>query len=310
MYHNAYLRNNKVLQHILYGQSLQVHNLILPFLLVDKEEVSSNQSAYATLPVTQEMLYQKLEQYVQKGLHAILLSAYTNVHEHSLIDSEKRSLLFVESIQYIKKTYPQLLVIVDISTSISNRDFLFGIERNGAINVDATIDILTELAVLYAKAGADILLHSGMLHTLTRSIKKTLQSHSIYHVALMSYAMQVKDASSALLQNTQDAVGVCTSKEQFMAIAHHEVRSGADILVVSPLTLSFDVLATLSHTINLPLFVFHNYTEYAVLQCAVDNGLLSLEESLRSLCFTALRAGAKAIITPYTPLLLDMLQES
>ncbi|MDE7469549.1 MAG: hypothetical protein K2M30_04595 [Desulfovibrionaceae bacterium] len=312
MYHNTYLRNNKVLQRILYGQNLQVHNLILPFLLVDSDELVQSTTAYSMQPVTQDMLYKQLAIYTKKGLHGILLSLYTTAEMLSPALVEKRSSSLANSIRYIKQMYPELLIIVDISTTLANKDYMFGIERNGTVNIDATIDILTELAVLYAKAGVDILLHSGMLHTLTRSIKKTLQSHSIYHVALMSYAMQAKDAFASLLKESpeKEHVGIYASKEQFMAIAHHEVRSGVDILVVSPLMLSFDAMATIANTIDLPLFAFHTSTEYSVLRCAIENGLIDEEESLCSLCFATLRAGAKAIITPYTPVLLDILNKS
>ena len=148
-----------------------------------------------------------------------------------------------------------------------------------------------------------------MVHMLTRSIKKTLQSHSIYNVALMAYAMQVNDAFSAYLIDSphEYQMGMYALKEQYMSTAHHEVKSGADILVVSPLTLSLDAIATITDSIDRPLFAFHTSAEYAVFQCAQEHGILDKREHLLALCATALRSGVKAIITPATPLLLDIL---
>lgn len=306
MYHNAYLRNNIALHHMFYERMICKEHLIMPYLIIEEHRARRYDESHSAKVYTQKEVHSMLEDYVPKGLSAILLCTCTDENDSNIVRVFDRNAYCIDVIREIKDKYPSLLVIVDITRWLCDCNGYFGIERNGDINIDATVDILTEIAVLCAKAGADILLHSGMIHSLTKAIKKTLQSHSIYHVAVMSYAMQIEDIFCGTLVFSREMMKTAISQEHYMSVAIHEKKSGVDVMVVSPLGFALDAIHAVTQEIDVPVFAFHTYREYLMLQYAIENALLSQADAFSLLYYSAMRAGAKAIITPYTTTLLSI----
>lgn len=307
MYDNVHLRNNNALQHILYDTPIQASNLIMPYCI--GKNPLMQYSPYGIETMSQERVLESIQKGVNKGLQSILLVGYLQEgisSSQAILDECK---IIVDTVSHIKKMYPNLLTMVDICTLISNKQHAYGIVRNGSINIDATIDIVIELAMLCAKAGCDVLVHSGMIHNLTKIIKKTLQSHSIYHVAVMGYAMQSSDIFSSIIS---DNVGrrediFHSSKEHSVAVARHEIESGVDILGISPITFSLDIVTRIAEFALVPIIGLQTNKEYAMFRSAVHNALISEKEIACSSCIRALRSGVKLIITPYATALLDVL---
>lgn len=96
----------------------------------------------------------------------------------------------VRAVQFIRKTYPDVLVACDVClcafTSHGHCGILFD---DGAINNAASIDRLAEVALNYGKAGAHIVAPSDMMDGRIHAIKQQLIANKLSgKVAVMSYS--------------------------------------------------------------------------------------------------------------------------
>jgi porphobilinogen synthase len=212
-----------------------------------------------------------------------------------------------EAIGRIKNQRPELIVIADLCLCEYTEHSHCGILRDGRIDNDATVAVLTEAAVVLARAGADIIAPSGVMDGVVGALRRALDAAGLTHVALMPYSAKFasefygpfKVASQSAPQESQHAthqIQLGNSREALRKIAV-DVAEGADLVIVKPALTSLDVLALARETVPVPLAGYDVSGFHAMLaqHCGTDEALRRL--LTREVLTCIRRAGAKLIIT-------------
>src|SRR5690606_2183532 len=84
--------------------------------------------------------------------------------------------------------------ISDVALDPYSSDGHDGIVREGRILNDESLDVLAEMAVLHADAGADIVAPSDMMDGRVATIRNALDTAGFYDVALLSYTAKYASA--------------------------------------------------------------------------------------------------------------------
>ena len=87
-----------------------------------------------------------------------------------------------------------------------------------------------------------------------------------------------------------------------------DIQENADIVMVKPAMPYLDILAKGKEISYLPMAAYQVSGEYAMLQNAVDQGLLD-EKALFEALLSIKRAGADIILTYFAPVLQDLIKE-
>lgn len=221
--------------------------------------------------------------------------------------------LYPEAIRAIKAVCPDLMVMTDVALDPYSSDGHDGLVRNGEIANDETLELLAEMAVLHAEAGADIIAPSDMMDGRVGAIRTALDANACTHVGILSYS--VKYASSfygpfreALDSAPRYRAGVPRDKKSYqmnpanVREALHEARldvdEGADMLMVKPGLPYLDVLRHLRDQLpTYPLAAYNVSGEYAMLKAAALQGWLDEEQAVLELLLGFKRAGADFILT-------------
>src|SRR5437763_5451442 len=91
-------------------------------------------------------------------------------------------------VRALKKEFPQLVAITDVCMCEYTNHGHCGVLRNGEVDNDATLDLLSRAALSHACAGADVVAPSDMMDGRVGAIRSALDEEKFTNVAILSYA--------------------------------------------------------------------------------------------------------------------------
>ena len=221
--------------------------------------------------------------------------------------------LVLRAIRAVKAAVPELTVITDLALdpyTEHGHDGLWDAAAQDLAN-DATVEVLTEMAVLAAEAGVDMVAPSDMMDGRVGAIRSALDDNDFEKTAIMAYSAKF---ASALYGPFRDAVGSASSagshnlnkrtyqlnpanrREALVEIALDE-EEGADVLMVKPAGPYLDIIREVREETELPLAAYQVSGEYAQIMAAAEKGWLDLERCRNESLLAIRRAGADMILT-------------
>ena len=220
--------------------------------------------------------------------------------------------LYPRAIRAVKEAAPDLMVITDTALDPYNSDGHDGIVRDGAIANDATIDVMRQMAVVQANAGADVIAPSDMMDGRVRAIRESLDEAGHTGVSILSYTAKYSSAYYGPFRDALDSAprkreGIPVGKDTYQMDpantdeALRELRldleEGADMVMVKPALPYLDVIQRVSEASDVPVAAYNVSGEYAMLKAAAQNGWLDEKDCALEALTAIRRAGAKAILT-------------
>jgi len=212
----------------------------------------------------------------------------------------------------MKAAAPSLIVMTDVCVDEYTDHGHCGVLRtlpNGVVEVDndATIDILARMAIVHARAGADIVAPSDMMDGRVGRIRRALDESQLENTAILSYAVKYASAFYGPFRDAADCApkfGDRAGYQMDPGNAREALREaaldeseGADMLMVKPALPYLDVLREVRNHTTLPLAAYNVSGEYAMLHAAAAAGMLDLDRSIMEVLTSIRRAGADFILT-------------
>tara|TARA_B110000305_G_scaffold113057_1_gene127243 strand:+ start:1329 stop:2324 length:996 start_codon:yes stop_codon:yes gene_type:complete len=304
-------RQSNALRNLVAENSLSVNDLIQPlFIKEGLEGKEPIESLPGVMRLGLDVLNEEIKELEMAGIQAVAL--FPVIDPSKKDDQGKESLnednLISKAIRQIKNVSDMVIisdVALDPYTSHGHDGVL---NREGYVENDSSLSILSEQALVLAKAGADIIAPSDMMDGRILSIREALETNGFVNTLILSYAAKY---SSKFYGPFRDAVGSSAnlgkgSKDTYqMDVANaeealHEVRmdlqEGADMVMVKPGMPYLDIIKAVKDEFAVPTFAYQVSGEYAMLKGAIENNWLAEEAFMESLlCFK--RAGADSILT-------------
>ena len=218
--------------------------------------------------------------------------------------------LLFRALGEVKAAVPELVLIADVAldpyTEHGHDGVLTGDGRD--VDNDATVEILGELAVREAQAGADIVAPSDMMDGRVGAIRGALDDAGKTDTCILAYAAKF---ASAYYGPFRDAVGSAQAapiskatyqldpanvREALREVEMDE-REGADMVMVKPAGPYLDVIRAVSEQTMLPLAAYQVSGEYAQIHAAARAGWLDYASCRDEALLAIKRAGAEMILT-------------
>jgi len=182
---------------------------------------------------------------------------------------------------------------------------------------DETLDLLEQIAVSHARAGADMVAPSGMLDGMVGAIRGALDEKGFVDVPVMSYAAKYESAFYGPFRDAADGAPAFGDRRHYQmdpANAREAIREvaldveqGADVLMVKPALPYLDIVSAVRREFDHPVAAYNVSGEYAMLHAAAEKGWLDLEEVAHESLLSIKRAGADLILTYFAEDLADRL---
>jgi len=302
------LRQSATMRSLVREHHLRVDDLIYPLFVAEgndiKKEVSSMPGVYQ---LSLDHLMEEVEEVVSLGIKAVLLfgiplekdevgsQAY---HDHGIVQ---------EATRFIKKHYPDLIVVADTCLCEYTSHGHCGIVENGEVLNDPSLELLVKAAVSQAKAGADIIAPSNMMDGFVAAIRAGLDEAGFEHVPIMSYAVKYASAFFGPFREAAESAPQFGDRKSYqmdpanrleaLREAESDVREGADFLMVKPGLPYLDIVRDIKNHFHLPVVVYNVSGEYSMVKAAAQNGWIDEKAVVMEMLTGMKRAGADIIIT-------------
>ncbi len=313
------LRGNQLIRDLVKEINVTMNDIIYPIFMVEgkgiRKEISSLKDQYH---LSVDMLDKEIVFLKEKGIKHLILFGSPDKRDAGATSAYDKNGIVQQAIRKIKSLDQNIYVVTDVCLCQFKSDGHCCIfDKDGRIDLEASLELLSKVALSHAEAGADMVAPSDMMDGRIGNMRVTLDENGFDHVPIMSYS--AKYASNYYgpfreAANSAPAFGDRRSyqmdyanKDEAMREMELDVLEGADILMVKPAMPYLDIISRGKQTFNLPMAAYQVSGEYAMLRLAVDQGIVDEKAILESL-IAIKRSGADIIITYFAKEIVRLLE--
>jgi porphobilinogen synthase len=212
-----------------------------------------------------------------------------------------------QAISAVKSAVPDMLVITDLCFCEYTDHGHCGVIKNGDVDNDATLELLSRQALSHAKAGADLIAPSDMMDGRVAAIRKALDAEGYHGIGILSYAVKYASGFYGPFRDAAESApqfGDRASYQMDPANAREALREteldlaeGADMIMVKPALPYLDIISRVREICPVPLAAYNVSGEYAMIKAAELNGWMDGKRVMMEALTSIKRAGADLILT-------------
>ena len=307
---NRRLRSSEAIRSMVREQQLAPSDFIVPLFVVEgsdvKEEIASMPDYYR---MSLDHLKKEVQELWSMGLQTVLL--FVKVHDTLKDNKGKEALnpegLMQRAIALVKETVPEMTVMTDVALDPFSSFGHDGIVDKGVIVNDTTVEVLAQMALSHAKAGADFVAPSDMMDGRILAIRSLLEQVGFHNTGILSYSAKYASGFYGPFRSALDSVPGFGDKKTYQMDFHNrkealveaelDIEEGADIVMVKPGIAYLDIIRDLSNHIDVPLAAYQVSGEYAMLKAAAAKGWIEYDAIMYEQLIAFKRAGASLIAT-------------
>jgi porphobilinogen synthase len=241
------------------------------------------------------------------GVNAVLLFGLPEEKDSSGSGAYDDEGIIQRGVRALRAADPELLIMTDVCLCEYTTHGHCGIVSDGAVDNDATLEVLARTAASQAAAGADVVAPSAMMDGQVRAIRAALDDAGLTGVAIMGYSAK---HASAFFGPFREAAGSApqfgdrrgyqmdpaNAREAEREIAL-DLAEGADMVMVKPALAYLDVIHRVRPHVPVPLAAYNVSGEYAMVKAAAAQGWLDERLAALEILTAVVRAGADLVIT-------------
>jgi porphobilinogen synthase len=211
------------------------------------------------------------------------------------------------AVRTLEAELPDLTIITDVCLCEYTSHGHCGVIADGAVDNDATLELLAREALSHARAGADIVAPSDMMDGRVAAIRGALDGEGYTNTAILSYAAKFASAFYGPFREAAESTPQFGDRrgyqldpangEEAIREAVMDIEEGADIVMVKPALPYLDIVARVKEVTGHPVCAYHVSGEYAAVVAAAERGWLDGARAMREALVSIKRAGADLIVT-------------
>ena len=307
---NRRLRSSKSLRTMLHECSLNPNDFVVPLFVIDgkqkKEEISSMPDYYR---MSIDLLPKHVKNLWSLGLKSVLIfvKVPNNLKDNKGTEALNPDGLMQRAIKTVKDAVPKMVVMTDVALDPYSSYGHDGIVEKGKILNDPTVNILSNISLSHAQAGADVIAPSDMMDGRVLKIRELLEAENYVNTVIMSYSAKY---ASGFYGPFRDALNSAPNfgdkktyqmdfrnRKEALIEAKRDIEEGADIVMVKPGIAYLDIISKLSKNVDAPIAAYQVSGEYAMLKAAAEKGWLDHDQIIIEQLVSFKRAGASLIAT-------------
>ncbi len=227
--------------------------------------------------------------------------------------------LMQQTVRAIKDKFSDMLVMTDVALDPYSSYGHDGIVADGEILNDESVELLSDMALSHAQAGADMVAPSDMMDGRIGAMREALDEEGFKHTGIMAYSAKYASGYYGPFRDALESAPGFGNKKTYQmdpanvreAIkeARLDEQEGADIVMVKPGLPYLDVIRAVKENVSVPVSVYNVSGEYAMIKVAAEKGWLDEEEAMMEALIGFKRAGADLIATYFAKAASKILNE-
>jgi len=241
------------------------------------------------------------------GIPAVILFGLPKKKDELGSEAYARDGIVQQAVAAIKERVPELAVLTDVCLCEYTDHGHCGIIKDGQVDNDTTVEILSRVALSHAEAGADFVAPSDMMDGRVKAIRDTLERDGFKDTGILAYAVKYASSFYGPFREAADCAPQFGDRAGYqmdpanareaLKEAFIDVEEGADIIMIKPALPYLDIIHQVRTHINLPIAAYNVSGEYAMVKAADQKGWIAGEKVMMEMLLSIKRAGADLILT-------------
>lgn len=307
---NRILRQSPAIRSMVAETILTPNDFIVPLFINEgenyKEEIASMPGYYR---MSLDNTVKEVKELWSMGLKSVLLfiKCKDELKDNKGTEALNPKGLMQRSIRAIKEACPDMLVMTDVALDPFSSFGHDGIVEGSEIVNDATVEVLAQMSVSHAQAGADFVAPSDMMDGRIAAIREALEENGLHKTGIMSYSAKYASSFYGPFRDALDsAPGFGDKKTYQMDYSNRteavketlmDVEEGADIVMVKPALAYLDIIREVKNAVAVPVSAYNISGEYAMIKAAAKMGWIDENKAILETLTAIKRAGADLIAT-------------
>ncbi len=302
------LRKGKTLREMVRETTLSPRDFIYPMFVKPgkgiRDPISSMPGQYQ---FSVDTLVQEAKDAWELGIPAVILFGLPDSKDPVGSRSWAPDGIVQQAVAALKESNPDMLVITDVCMCEYTDHGHCGVIKDGDVDNDATLELLSKQAVSHARAGADLVAPSDMMDGRVAAIRKALDEEGFKDTGILSYAVKYASGFYGPFREAADSAprfGDRSSYQMDPANAREALREveldldeGADMVMVKPAMAYLDVVRLVKEVSLVPVAAYNVSGEYAMVKAAEARGWIDGTRIMMEILMAIKRAGADIILT-------------
>jgi porphobilinogen synthase len=301
---------------------LNVNDLVWPLFV---QEGKKKKTPILSLPgcnrLSIDLLVKEAKEARDLGINALAIFPLIadSKKDHFAKESINIKGLYPETIRILKAEVPEMVLMTDVAMDPYSSEGHDGLVENGKILNDETLEILGEMALVQASAGADYIAPSDMMDGRVGYLREVLDENGFTDVGIMAYSAKYCSALYGPFRDALDSAPKSGDKKTYqmdpansneaLREVQLDLEEGADIVMVKPAHAYLDILYRVKEISSVPVAAYHVSGEYAMIKAAAEKGWLDEEKTMMEITTSIKRAGADIIFTYYAKEIAKLLRK-
>ncbi|MCH7802096.1 MAG: porphobilinogen synthase [Chloroflexi bacterium] len=302
------LRDNAGIRRMVQETRLSVDDFIYPLFVVHGRDVRSEIPPMPGIyQLSLDQLIQEVGEAADLGIKSVLLFGIPASKDPEGTEAYAPGGIIQEAIRAIKQALPDMMVITDVCLCEFTDHGHCGIIQDGRIDNDSTLELLAQMAVCQAEAGADMVAPSAMMDGQVKALRTALDEAGYQDTPIMAYSAKYASGFYGPFRVAADSspkFGDRTGYQmdppnirQAMREIEMDIQEGADIIMVKPALAYLDVISAARERFDYPLAAYNVSGEYSMVKAAAENEWIDGPRVTIEILTAIKRAGADMLIT-------------
>lgn len=310
---NRRLRQNESIRRLVRETIVTPDDFLVPLFVTEgkgiKEEIPSMPNYFR---LSLDNLEKEVKELWKMGLCSVLLFVKVDdkLKDNKGTEALNPNGLMQRAIKTVKNACPQMLVMTDVALDPFSSYGHDGIVSEGQILNDETAEVLAEMSVSHAQAGADFVAPSDMMDGRILTIREALEDEGFINTGIMSYSAKYASAFYGPFRDALDSAPVdmahvpkdkktyqmdYANRYEAIKETQMDIDEGADIVMIKPGLCYLDIVREIRNEVDVPVAVYQVSGEYAMVKAAAEKGWLDHDAVMLEQLTAIKRAGANII---------------
>lgn len=310
---NRRLRASESIRRLVRETTLTPDDFLVPLFVTEgkgiKEEIPSMPNYFR---LSLDNLEKEVKELWKMGLCSVLLfvKVEDKLKDNKGTEALNPNGLMQRAIKTVKNACPQMLVMTDVALDPFSSYGHDGIVAEGMILNDESAEVLAEMSISHAKAGADFVAPSDMMDGRILTIREALEDEGFTNTGIMAYSAKYASAFYGPFRDALDSAPVdianvpkdkktyqmdYSNRYEAIRETQMDIDEGADIVMVKPGLCYLDIVREIRNDVDVPVAVYQVSGEYAMVKAAAEKGWLDHDAVMLEQLTAIKRAGANII---------------
>ncbi len=301
-------RKNELFRELIRETHLRPDDFILPlFVRPGKGVKKAIPSMPGHFQLSIDHLLKEVKEAKALGILGVILFGIPEKKDEKGSEAYAKDGIIQRAIREIKGKVDRILVITDVCLCEYTSHGHCGLVKNGKILNDETLELLAQMALSHAEAGADIVAPSDMMDGRVGAIRKALDENHFEEIPILSYAakyasnfygpFRIAAESKPQFGDRKSYQMDPANGDEALREVRLDIEEGADMVMVKPALPYLDILYRVKKTFNIPVAAYHVSGEFALVKAASKLGWVDGEGVMMESLMAIKRAGADLILT-------------